>query len=84
MTGADASATASNATSTVDRRIRIIEPSARPATATWTRLDTIAIAAMLGKSTSELGDGIRPDLRTRVEHLLAEAAGERAKRRGTR
>ncbi len=47
-------------------------------------LDTNAIAAMLGKSTSELRDGIRPDLRARVEHLLAEAAGERAKRRGAR
>jgi hypothetical protein len=46
-------------------------------------LDTSAIAAMLGKSTSELGDGIRPDLRARVEQLLSEAASNRAKRRGT-
>jgi hypothetical protein len=47
-------------------------------------LDTSAIAAMLGKSTSELGDGIRPDLRARVEQLLSEAADERGKRRGAR
>jgi hypothetical protein len=47
-------------------------------------LDTNAIGAMLGKSTSELGDGIRPDLRARVEQLLTEAAGERAKRRDPR
>ena len=44
-------------------------------------LDTNAIAAMLGKSTSELGDGIRSDLRARVEQLLSEAASSRAKRR---
>jgi hypothetical protein len=44
-------------------------------------LDTSAIAAMLGKSTSELGDGIRRDLRTRVEQLLTEAASGRGKRR---
>lgn len=44
-------------------------------------LDTNAIAAMLGKSTSELGDGIRPDLRARVEQLLTDAAGGRGKRR---
>ena len=44
-------------------------------------LDTNAIAAMLGKSTSELGDGIRSDLRARVEQLLAEAASSRTKRR---
>jgi hypothetical protein len=47
-------------------------------------LDTSAIAAMLGKSTSELGDGIRPDLRARVEQLLSEAASGRGKRRDTR
>jgi hypothetical protein len=47
-------------------------------------LDTSAIAAMLGKATSELGDGIRPELRARVEQLLAEAASERAKRRDKR
>jgi hypothetical protein len=48
-------------------------------------LDTNAIGAMLAKTTSELGDGIRSDLRTRVEQLLAEAtAGGRAKRRETR
>jgi hypothetical protein len=46
-------------------------------------LDTSAIAAMLGKSTSELGDGIRPDLRARVEQLLAEAATGRGKRLGS-
>ncbi len=46
-------------------------------------LDTNAIAAMLGKSTSELGDGIRPDLRARVEQLLTEATSSRAKRRDT-
>jgi hypothetical protein len=45
-------------------------------------LDTSAIAAMLGKSTSELGDGIRPDLRARVEQLMSEAASNRATRRG--
>ena len=44
-------------------------------------LDTSAIAAMLGKLTSELSDGIRPDLRARVEQLLNEAAGARGKRR---
>jgi hypothetical protein len=47
-------------------------------------LDTSAIAAMLAKATSELGDGIRPELRARVEQLLAEAASERAKRRDKR
>src|ERR687896_1779516 len=35
-------------------------------------LDTSAIAAMLGKLSSELDDSIRPELRTRVEQLLAE------------
>jgi hypothetical protein len=47
-------------------------------------LDTSAIATMLGKATSDLGDGIRPDLRARVEQLLTEAASERGKRRDTR
>jgi hypothetical protein len=47
-------------------------------------LDTNAIAAMLGKATSELGDGIRPDLRARVEQLLTEAASGRGKRRDAR
>jgi hypothetical protein len=47
-------------------------------------LDTSAIAAMLSKSTTELGDSIRPELRARVEQLLAEAASERAKRRDRR
>jgi hypothetical protein len=45
-------------------------------------LDTSAIAAMLGKPHVELADSIRPDLRARVEQLLAEAAGSRTKRRG--
>jgi hypothetical protein len=44
-------------------------------------LDTNAIGAMLGKATSELADGIRPDLRARVEQLLAEAASSRSRRR---
>jgi hypothetical protein len=47
-------------------------------------LDTSAIATMLGKATSDLGDGIRPDLRARVEQLLTEAASERGKRRDRR
>jgi hypothetical protein len=47
-------------------------------------LDTNAIAAMLGKSTSELRDGIRPDLRARVEQLMADASGKGAKRRDDR
>jgi hypothetical protein len=47
-------------------------------------LDTSAIAAMLGKSTSELGDGIRPDLRARVEQLMADASSKGAKRREAR
>jgi len=47
-------------------------------------LDTSAIAAMLGKLNIELADSIRPDLWARVEQLLAEAAGKRAKRRDTR
>jgi hypothetical protein len=44
-------------------------------------LDTNAIAAMLGKATSELRDGIRPDLRARVEQLIADASGKGAQRR---
>jgi hypothetical protein len=44
-------------------------------------LDTSAIAAMLGKSTSELADGIRPDLRARVEQLIADATAKGARRR---
>jgi hypothetical protein len=48
-------------------------------------LDTNAIAAMLGKSSSELADSIRPELRARVEQLLAERATRpRAERRGDR
>ena len=47
-------------------------------------LDTSAIAVMLGKMNIELADSIRPDLWARVEQLLAEAAGKRAKRRDTR
>ena len=47
-------------------------------------LDTSAIAAMLGKATADLGDGIRPELRVRVEQLVAEAASERAQRRDKR
>jgi hypothetical protein len=47
-------------------------------------LDTSAIAAMLGKSTSELGDGIRPDLRVRVEQLMADATAKGARRRDAR
>ncbi len=46
-------------------------------------LDTSAIAAMLGKLSSELADSIRPELRARVEQLLAErAALPRAARGG--
>jgi hypothetical protein len=47
-------------------------------------LDTGAIAAMLGKSNIDLADSIRPELRSRVEQLLTEAASERAKRRDRR
>ena len=47
-------------------------------------LDTSAIAEMLGKATSELGDGIRADLRGRVEQLMADASGKEAKRRDAR
>lgn len=44
-------------------------------------LDTSEIGVMLGKLNIELADSIRPDLWERVEQLLAEAAGERAKGR---
>ena len=47
-------------------------------------LDSRDIAAMLAKTTSELGDSIRPELRERVAQLLGDAASERAKRRGKR
>jgi hypothetical protein len=44
-------------------------------------LDTNAIGAMLGKSTSELRDGIRPDLRERLAQLIGDASSSRPKRR---
>ena len=48
-------------------------------------LNTVAIATMLGKSTGELADSIRPELWARVEQLLAErAARERPARRRPR
>lgn len=47
-------------------------------------LDTSAIAVMLGKPTTVLADSIRPDLWARVEQLLTEATGQRARRRDTR
>jgi hypothetical protein len=37
-------------------------------------LDTSAISTMLGKENIELADSIRPDLRSRVGQLLADAA----------
>jgi hypothetical protein len=40
-------------------------------------LDTGAIALMLGKLNTELGDSIRPELWTRVEQLLAERAARK-------
>ncbi len=46
-------------------------------------LDTNAIGAMLAKSTSELHDGIRPDLRARLAQLVADASASGAKRRAT-
>ena len=46
-------------------------------------LDTSAIAVMLRKPNIVLADSIRPDLWARVEQLLAEAPGQRAKRRDT-
>ena len=45
-------------------------------------LDTNVIGEMLAKQNIE--DSIRPDLRARVEQLLAEAAGSRAKGRSAR
>jgi hypothetical protein len=45
-------------------------------------LDTNAIGRMLAEQQME--DGIRPDLRARVEQLLSEAAGSRAKGRSPR
>lgn len=48
-------------------------------------LDTSAIAAMLGKSSIELADSIRPELWAGVEQLLAgRAARKRPARRGQR
>lgn len=48
-------------------------------------LDTGAIAAMLGKQKVELADSIRPELRARVEQLLAERpTRKRPARRGRR
>ncbi len=46
-------------------------------------LDTNAIGAMLAKSTSELHDGIRPDLRERLAQLVADASASGTKRRAT-
>jgi hypothetical protein len=40
-------------------------------------LDTGAIAVMLGKLNTELGDSIRPELWARVEQLLAERAARK-------
>ena len=45
-------------------------------------LDTNAIGGMLAEQSVE--DAIRPDLRARVEQLLAETAGSRAKGRSAR
>jgi hypothetical protein len=45
-------------------------------------LNTNVIGEMLAKTNVE--DGIRPELRARVEQLLADAAGNRAKRREAR
>ena len=48
-------------------------------------LETSAIASMLGKLSSELADSIRPELRARVEQLLAERATHpRGERRADR
>ena len=44
-------------------------------------LDTSVIAGMLGKPNLVLADSILPDLWARVEQLLTEAAGQRAKQR---
>ncbi|MGQ0639850.1 MAG: hypothetical protein ACT4P6_03620 [Gemmatimonadaceae bacterium] len=43
-------------------------------------LDTSAIATVLGKENVELADSIRPDLRSRVGDLLAQAAHNRTQR----
>jgi hypothetical protein len=43
-------------------------------------LDTSAIATVLGKESVELADSIRPDMRTRVGELLAEAVQNRMQR----
>ena len=40
-------------------------------------LDTGAIALMLGKLNTELGDSIRPELWVRVEQMLAERAARK-------
>jgi hypothetical protein len=45
-------------------------------------LETGAIAAMLGKLNFELADSIRPELRARVEQLLAERATRTRGERG--
>jgi hypothetical protein len=48
-------------------------------------LDTGTIASMLGKLSGELADSIRPELRARLEQLLAERAIQpRGDRRGDR
>ena len=47
-------------------------------------LDTGAIAEMLGRLSSELADSIRPELRARVEQLLAERAVRPRAARGGR
>jgi hypothetical protein len=43
-------------------------------------LDTSAIATVLGKENIELADSIRPDIRSRVGELLAEAFQSRMQR----
>ena len=43
-------------------------------------LDTGAIATVLGDENAELADSIRPDLRSRVEQLLADVAHHRSQR----
>ena len=43
-------------------------------------LDTGAIATVLGDESVELADSIRPDLRPRVEQLLADVAHHRTQR----
>jgi hypothetical protein len=44
-------------------------------------LETNAIAAMLGRLSSELDDSIRPELWARVEQLLAERVIHPSRRR---